>query len=1070
VDPGRDPKYLAEVWWKIGDWYFDETDPKAGPFAFNRAVTAYRQSMKVSSNERGVLHGVSMYKLAWTYFKQQRYEAAVRQFVELLRYTDEREKKTGDPGADFRSEAYTYIAGSLTYVDFAGPGELDPYIPRNDVLDLERDPRIAEQKMRVGFQRIQDPALIPQDQKWSVEVYKGLAQEYKDINQLHNQIEVSELILKNWPCFRDAPAVQAGVADTYDELTRQSREGTAEYQENSAKALDARSKLANYVGGEKWRECNKDDPEALLAAEKLVRGGLQRAAADHTNYARAFFQKARETGDRDDRQKLLARALQEYQLAEKGWGGYIDQEPNAPDAYESRFWLAESRHGIVQVSVAMGQSPRAQEILRARQAAVVVRDSNEDDKYLEPAATFAVNLAFLVRDDQLRVARDTNGARGLQERSQLRFEGEGDTRKVAKDPMPAAVRFLNLSQEEYIQRVPPNIDVNKRIPMFRFQVAEAFFLYGHFDEARKRYMPIYEDQCGKSDFGYKAWERLLTMSNLERDVETSRKLAESQKDRSCAVSQEQKTAEALLINPTLQEAAYLDARKAYDQAEKMKDGPERQDMWRKAAALYRAALENAPDRDEAPEAAMNGAYAYKQVGEYDKAIGMYNLFISKYGDDKTLAKLQNGDPKAKPPVEPDRKRYDQRLKYLKQAYEQLSRSYVLFFNYRKAAEEYDKISQVQRFEEKDRREAAKNALILYSNMGDRSKAESVRKRLLTLGPSAEEKAEAEFVIARGELNEWDERGRDDGANRDARVRAMTAMQRYHDAYQKDVAASKFVVIAAYNVAKTKRAGGDDGYRDWHKKTIAAFDKYRGSAPIKDGKSSALGTLQASMAAEAEYTALDAEIRKNFDYDTGHHRYQGTTVEVINKYRAGAKDAEKYNNRLEEIIESYLSPEWVVAARSRQGSLYDSLRTGLYNARPPGLKLFNAQEEKILKKFRDSDNPDDQEKADQYEQKRRELWRTTRDQELASADQIMINRYVQAVYYSRKFNVSNPAVDKAIQRLAFATDILGDEKIRQYASSVKDFTYQDGMFLRSRPGITVEADPQPLPMPLPVVPH
>ena len=54
--------------------------------------------------------------------------------------------------------------------------------------------------------------------------------------------------------------------------------------------------------------------------------------------------------------------------------------------------------------------------------------------------------------------------------------------------------------------------------------------------------------------------------------------------------------------------------------------------------------------DEAPEAAMDAAYAYKQVGEYDKAIEMYELFISKYGDEKTLQKLKNGDPKANPPV------------------------------------------------------------------------------------------------------------------------------------------------------------------------------------------------------------------------------------------------------------------------------------------------------------------------------------------------------------------------------------------------------------------------------------
>ncbi len=72
----------------------------------------------------------------------------------------------------------------------------------------------------------------------------------------------------------------------------------------------------------------------------------------------------------------------------------------------------------------------------------------------------------------------------------------------------------------------------------------------------------------------------------------------------------------------------------------MPDGPERDKKWREAAAAYKVALDAAPDRDEAPEAAMNGAFAYKQVGEYDKAIEMYELFISRYGNEETLSTLQ----------------------------------------------------------------------------------------------------------------------------------------------------------------------------------------------------------------------------------------------------------------------------------------------------------------------------------------------------------------------------------------------------------------------------------------------
>lgn len=1066
---GEDPRYLAEIWWKIGDWYFDETDPNAGPYSLNRAVTAYQKAMQASSVEKGVLYGVAMYKLAWTYFKQQRYEAAVRQFVELLHYTDEVEKKTGDPGADFRAEAYTYIAGSLTYVDLAGPAEHEPFIPRPDVLDLEQDPRVVEQKMHVAIDRVQDPALIPQDRKWTVDVYRALAQEFKELNQLHNRVDISELVLKTWPMNREAPEIQAGVADTYDELARLSREGTAEHAYNSAKALEARSKLAAYVGNTPWVNAHRDDPEALQKAERLVRGGLQRAAAEHTVLARAYYQKANQTGNMAERRQALERTLEEYRLAETAWKSVLEQEANGPDAYESRFWLADARYWIVHTKVALGRTPSAGEILRARSSAVEVRDSNEDDKRLEAAAFYAVNLGFLVRDDQYRLHKESGGVRGLARRTEVMLEGEGKQAKVKQEPLPPAVRFLNLSQQEYFERVAPNQDVNKRAPLFRFQVADSYFLYGHFDEARKLFEPMYAEQCGKSEFGYKAWERLITMSNLERDSERSRVLAEAQKKNSCAVSEEQKTAEALLINPTLQELAYDDARKAFEKARGLKDGPDRTEMWRKAAALYRSALESAPGRDEAPEAAMNGAYAYKQVGEYDKAIAMYQLFIDRYGDEATLAKLQNGDPASKPPRDPSPDQYSQRLKYLQQAYDALSASYVLFFNYRKAAEEYDRISQIGRFEQAYRRDAAKNALTLYANMNDTARTEELRQRFSALGASPEQKAEADFIVAKAQMNEWDENGRDEGANRAARQRATAAMVRYYEANKNNRAADRFVVSAAYNVAKLHRASGGP-LTTWYERTMEAFERYKRSAPVENGRSKALGSPEASMAAEANFALLDAEIRKQFDYDAGHHRYQGTTVEVIQDYRNDAREAERYHQRLQYVIDNYLAPEWALAARSRQGSLYDSLRTGLYNARPPALKLFSDKEEKLLQRLEQSENVEHQDRADQFRQNRNEAWRTARDKELQAADTVMVRRYLESVALARKYNLSNPAVDRAVERLAFFTEVLGDEKLREYAGSIEGFTYTDRMFLSTRPGITRQPVVEPLPRPLPVVPQ
>ena len=160
--PGAEPRYIAEVWWLIGDYHFNDVDQGGGAFNLNRADSAYSHAIKF---KKPPVHGVAMYKLAWTYFKQQRYETSVHEFIDLLHYTDEQEKLTGEPGTDFRTEAYTYIAGSLTYLDFQGPGPDEPYIPRNDVLDVEQDPHVAETKMHIAIDRVQDPEAYPAERK-----------------------------------------------------------------------------------------------------------------------------------------------------------------------------------------------------------------------------------------------------------------------------------------------------------------------------------------------------------------------------------------------------------------------------------------------------------------------------------------------------------------------------------------------------------------------------------------------------------------------------------------------------------------------------------------------------------------------------------------------------------------------------------------------------------------------------------------------------------------------------------------------------------------------------------------
>ena len=1063
--PGEDPRYLAEIWWQIGNNHFDQVDPKGGPYNFNRAVSAYQHSMQF---KKPPVYGVSMYKQAWTYFKQQRYKTAVDEFVKLLHHADELEAKTGDPGADFRQEAFTYIAGSLTYVDFEGPPGEHPYIPRNDVLDTEPNPLIAEEKMAIGIQRVQDPALIPQDKKWSVEIYKALAQEYIEITQNRNAIATLELTLKKYPMDRDAPVMQNRVADLYDQLTRLAPEGSPAKAEYSSKALEARTKLAAYVGATPWTDANRDDPEALSQAEQLVKGGLRRAAADHTNAGRIFYNKALELSNPGEQKVQIEKAIDEYRMAETGWSGYLNQDPNALDAYESKFWLADARYWVVVLQVAINRTPTPTEVQKAREAAVAVRDSNEDDKYMQPAGYYVVTIAEKVLEDLYRKHEETKGAQGLQKREEVRFNGEDpNTRTVIKDPIPAQVLDAVKARDEYNARIPVDRDPKGNGLLYAFQNAEYFFVYGDFAGAKPRYQALVDQHCGKDEWGYKASDKLMSMALFERDNATTKKLAQG---KSCAYSEETKKDEEGKRKPIQQGVAYQEASELFKKAEGMPDGPERQKTWRAAAIAYQTALDAAPGRDEAPEAAMNGAFAWKKVGEYDKAIEMYELFISKYGSEATLQKLKNGDTKAKPPVVAEPKKYEERVKYLKDAYDALAGSYVLFFDYPKAAQTFDKISSIEHFLPAARRDAARQAMSLYSSLGDQTAMQKSRDRFKNLGASPKEIAEADYIIASSDLKKWDEYSPDTGANQTARKNAQNSMMNYYDANKKRNEAAQYVVHAAYHVAKTKVASGAGDTDKWWRNTMDAWEAYKKVAPSKDGKNTAIGSPEATMAAQAEYTMLDQEITKKFDYESGHHRFKGTPVQVIEAYRKQAGVAKQWYDKLQTIIDKYVSPEYSTVAIARQGTLYDSLRTGLYNVRPPELQMFDKKQEAMLKKAEESDNPDLQEKVDAIRVKVQQAWRDARDKEINGADEIMVDRYGNAIMLSRRYNVSHPGVIHAIRRLAFFTDVIGEAKMKQFTAKVKDLNYTEGMFLKMRPGQVTRPEPEGMPRPLPVLPQ
>ena len=370
---------------------------------------------------------------------------------------------------------------------------------------------------------------------------------------------------------------------------------------------------------------------------------------------------------------------------------------------------------------------------------------------------------------------------------------------------------------------------------------------------------------------------------------------------------------------------------------------------------------------------MNAAYAYKQVGEYGKAIAMYDKFIAEYGSEERMSALQKGDPKAK--VAPDPKRYEERLKFLNDAYDALGTTYYSFFNYGKAAETYERVAKNERFPAQKRKDGAKNAMTLYASMGQKDKMIAAYRVYDTLKPTPDEKVSADYLVAAYEYHQWSPAGSDTGDNKQHRIAAQDSLGSFYNKNANNKAGGRYTLEAAYLTAKMRKTGGENP-ATWWKNTIASWERFKGTAPVgADGKSDAIKSPYVDYAAEADFTLVDEQIAAKYD-DPAKHTYTGSVADVLGtydaktgkltkpgKYQTNANDADKWDRELERIVKAYPSVEWVPTTLARRGTVWDALRTGLYNAVPPKIKYFTPQQEKLLKQLEDSGRPELQDKAD-----------------------------------------------------------------------------------------------------------
>ena len=181
----------------------------------------------------------------------------------------------------------------------------------------------------------------------------------------------------------------------------------------------------------------------------------------------------------------LRRAVAEYKLAAIGWEGFLKQDENAPDAYESRYWLADAKHTAGRASrsllhkLAEGRIPRAVAAGRRRGEGGRRRRTRLGRGRQVPRERGALRrgrVATSVRDIEYQ---SSTRRRGPRESSTARpSSSTGTTRdpqgRHRSDPAASSRRAWRPAKSTF-SAYPPNLDVNHRALEYQWYAAEVFF-------------------------------------------------------------------------------------------------------------------------------------------------------------------------------------------------------------------------------------------------------------------------------------------------------------------------------------------------------------------------------------------------------------------------------------------------------------------------------------------------------------------------------------------------------------------------------------------------------------------
>ncbi len=292
IDRNIDTSYIDEVYLRLGEYYFDTNDLSKSLYYFSKGVEF----------KDGRFYDKILYKLAWTYYRDNQFQKAVDTFTSLVAYADAMKLQGEDKGQDLRKEAVQYIAISYADEEWGSVEKAIDYFSKIDGSSFE------------------------------IDVFESLGKYYSENSNFSQAKKAYIYILGKYPYYENAPKIHNSLIQMYNR--ERDFKMASEETDNFAKL---------YSPDSEWAIKNRANNDAIRYAQELARKALLASAYFHHEQA----QQKKSNGYKDE-------AVSEYTIAAKAYKEYLNRFPYTSESYEITYQLADALYfsGAVDEAVA----------------------------------------------------------------------------------------------------------------------------------------------------------------------------------------------------------------------------------------------------------------------------------------------------------------------------------------------------------------------------------------------------------------------------------------------------------------------------------------------------------------------------------------------------------------------------------------------------------------------------------------------------------------------------------------------------------------------------------------------